>query len=120
MIIIQKILLAEDELIIAKVLQKILEHRHFEVRLVSDETEAVNAASDFNPDLIILDIHLRNKSCGIRAGRDIRKKGITSPIIFTTGNSFEQTKNEIKDIPKSHLFIKPVDTDQLIKFIEEL
>ncbi len=114
---IKKILIAEDELLIAKVLKMVLEKKHFEVMQVSDEANAVKQSAEFSPDLIIMDIHLKNKSNGISAGKQIRKNGIRCPIIFTTGNSFEQTKEEIKSIENSHLFIKPIDSDQLIKYI---
>jgi two-component system response regulator VicR len=117
---IRKILIAEDELIIARVMKKVLERMDFEVCQVSDGPEAIQAAASFKPDLVILDIHLQNKSCGILAGKEIRKAGSTCPIVFTTGNSFEETKKEIEDVPDAHLFIKPVDTEELVKFIRTL
>lgn len=115
---VKKILIAEDELLIAKVLKMVLEKKHFEVMQVSDEVGAIKLSGEFCPDLIIMDIHLKNKTSGISAGKQIRQNGIKCPIIFTTGNSFEQTREEIKSIENSHLFIKPVDSEQLLKYIE--
>lgn len=116
---IRNILIAEDELLVAKVLKMTLERRNFQVQHVTEELAVVAAASEFKPDLIILDVYLKNKSSGINASKAIRANGIVCPIIFTTGNSFEQTREEIKNISNSHLFIKPVDVDQLIRYIEE-
>lgn len=115
---IKKILIAEDELLVAKVLKMALEKKHFEVMHVIDEENAIKTANEYLPDLIILDIHLKNKTNGVNAGKEIRKNGIKSPIIFTTGNSYEQTKKEISDIENCHLFIKPIDSDQLLNYIE--
>ncbi|MDP3557213.1 MAG: response regulator [Bacteroidota bacterium] len=115
---IKKILIAEDEILVGRVLKIVLEQKNFEVIHVVDEESAIAVASDFKPDLLIMDVFLKNKTSGLNAGRQIRKNGIFSPILFTTGNSYDQTKKEILNIENSHLFIKPVDIDQLLKYIE--
>jgi DNA-binding response OmpR family regulator len=101
-------------------MKRVLEQHSFEVMQVGDEENAIRIVQEFNPDIIILDIHLKNKTSGIAVGKEIRKRGFQCPILFTTGNSFEQTKEQIQVIENCHLFIKPVDTDQLIKFIQNL
>lgn len=115
---IKKILLAQDELLVGKVLKMVLERKQFEVIHVVDEENAINVALEFKPDLIILDVYLKNKSSGINARTQIRKNGNVNPIIFTTDNSYEQTKKEIINIENSPLFIKPVDVQQRLKYIE--
>jgi DNA-binding response OmpR family regulator len=115
---IKRILLAEDELLVAKVFKMLLEKNKFDVMLVTEEFQAIESASEFDPDIIVLDVCLKNKSSGINAAKVIRKNGIKCPIIFTTGNSFEQTKGEMEKIENTHLFIKPVDVDQLLNYIK--
>lgn len=115
---IKKVLIAEDELIVARVLKLMLEKKNFQVTHVSEGEQAISVSKELNPDLIILDVYLKNKSSGIKAGEQIRKNGNNSPIVFTTGNSYDQTKDAIKDISNSHLFIKPVDVEQLIRYLE--
>jgi DNA-binding response OmpR family regulator len=85
---------------------------------VVDEDAAVEAVITFKPDLLIMDVFLKNKTSGLNAGYRIRKSKIEKPIIYTTGNSLQQTKESIKDISNSYLFIKPVDIEQLISFIK--
>lgn len=114
---IKKILIAEDELLVAKVLKLVLEKNDFEVKHVIDEEDAIQEAIKYKPDLIVLDVYLKNNSSGINAGKKIRKNGMICPIIFTTGNSLEETKVEIMEIENSYLFIKPVDPEQLIHFM---
>ncbi|HXC06569.1 MAG TPA: response regulator [Bacteroidia bacterium] len=116
---IRRILLAEDELIVARVLQKVFEQSGYQVYQVSDGGDVISAVGEFKPDLIILDVHLRNKSSGIQAGRSVRQQGFTGPLLFVTGNSFDQTLEEIRDITNAHLFIKPVDSHQLIRYIQK-
>jgi AmiR/NasT family two-component response regulator len=86
---------------------------------VVDEDAAVELAISFGPDLIIMDVFLKNKTSGLNAGRPIRESKIEKPIIYTTGNSLQQTKESIKEISNSHLFIKPIDASHLIKYIED-
>ncbi len=116
---IKKILIAEDELLVAKVLKLMLEQKGFEVKHVVDEETVVESAGTFDPDLIIMDVFLKNNTSGLNAGHRIRKSKIEKPIIYTTGNSLQQTKELIKEISNSHLFIKPIDASHLIKYIED-
>ena len=118
--ILKRILIAEDELLIAKVMKMILEKNQFTVTHVVDLTNAISVAKEFKPDAIILDIFLKNNISGIDAAKEIRKNGFDGPIIFTTGNSFQETKEEIQEITNASLFIKPVDTESLVTYLETL
>jgi DNA-binding response OmpR family regulator len=51
----KKILLVEDDLMLAQVYQSRLEMEGFEVRHVANGEDALTAAVDFGPDLIVLD-----------------------------------------------------------------
>ena len=66
---IKKILIAEDELLIAKVLRLQLEKLGFEVANVAEANDAFNMATQFQPDLIIMDVYLKNKTTGIEAAK---------------------------------------------------
>ena len=53
-----KVLIIEDEVDIAELQEMILIPEGFEVRTVQDPLLAVNAASEFLPDVILLDLNL--------------------------------------------------------------
>jgi DNA-binding response OmpR family regulator len=57
-----KILIVEDENILAKVLEEKFKNVDFEVELVYDGEKALPAVKDFNPDIILLDLILPKKS----------------------------------------------------------
>jgi DNA-binding response OmpR family regulator len=116
----KKILIAEDELLIAKVLKLVLEKKQFEVMHVTDGEAAEEKAMTFKPDVILLDVFLKNNTCGIDVAQNLREKGENCPIIFTTGNSYEQTTSDIKNISNCHLMIKPIDIDQLLDLMQEM
>ena len=57
-----KILLAEDELLIAQCLKMELEMEGYEIcSFVSEGEEAVKTAKKEEPDIILMDIHLSGK-----------------------------------------------------------
>ena len=91
-----------------------LEKLDFEVKHVVDEEKAVEIAFEFNPDIINLDICLKHNSSGIQAASKIRNSGINAIIIFTTGNSLEQTKIDVKNIQNSTVLIKPIEINQIL------
>ena len=53
-----KILIVEDEEILAKVLEEKFIDNGFKVSIVSDGEEVISTAKKFNPDIILLDIIL--------------------------------------------------------------
>lgn len=78
----QKILIIEDETELAEVLRDYLIHHQFDCRIVMDGGVALDAFSDFRPDMVILDLMLPNKD-GLALCREIRQHHDT-PIIMTT------------------------------------
>lgn len=116
---VKKILIAEDELLIAKVLKMQLEKLGFAVENVTDADSAFKRALETKPDIIILDINLKNKSSGIEAGKSIRGAGINTPLIFTTGNSYDATLLQVAEMGNCSLLTKPVEIEFLIETINK-
>lgn len=117
---IKKILIAEDELLFVKVMRLEFEKRGYQIESVLEAEKAYEKALEFKPDLILLDVRLKNNSSGIEAAKKIRAEGIETPIIFTTGNSFESTNNQIRDISNTNILIKPIDFNELFDVISKL
>ncbi|MFZ2167666.1 MAG: response regulator [Minisyncoccia bacterium] len=57
-----KILVVEDEAVLAKVIQEKLERSDYEVVIASDGEAALSLAKSFNPDGIVLDLLLPKRS----------------------------------------------------------
>lgn len=117
---IEKILIAEDELLFVKVMRLEFEKRGYQIESVLEAEKAYEKALEIKPDLILLDVRLKNNSSGIEAAKKIRAEGIETPIIFTTGNSFESTNNQIRDIANTNILIKPIDFNELFDLISKL
>ena len=80
-----KILLAEDEALIAHCLKMELELNGYDVcSFVASGEEAVEIAKKEDPNIILMDIHLSGKMNGIEAAKKIIEHN-KIPIIFMTG-----------------------------------
>ncbi len=115
--LIKKILIAEDELLIGLALKMQLEKLGFEVANITEANEAFNVAIEIQPDIIIMDVYLKNKTTGIDTAKRLREIGNETPIIFTTGNSLNETLLQINEISNSKALSNPVEFDVLVDLI---
>jgi PAS domain S-box-containing protein len=113
-----KILIVEDELVIALSIQKSLESLDYEVTgFVATGEEAVDKALGQNPDLILMDIILSGAIDGIEAARRIRKK-TDIPIIYLTANADSATVDRARDTLPYGYLNKPVNERDLFTNID--
>jgi two-component system KDP operon response regulator KdpE len=113
-----KVLIAEDEALIAKVIETVLKKNGFEVARTNNGEEAVSLAHVFKPDVMIMDVRLKGSMSGAEAVRNIRGfSGV--PVIFTTGNSKESVERSVLGLEPYRVLIKPVDMSELMKAIRE-
>jgi CheY-like chemotaxis protein len=104
-----KILIVEDEAIIAKGLKMELEEFGYNIlKPVAKGEDAVPIAIQENPNLILMDIRLAGGLNGIEAAeRIILKKNI--PIVFMSGYATEEIKERTQKIKPLAFLEKPVD-----------
>ena len=79
----QRILLADDEASIRRILETRLKMAGYDVYTAQDGEEAVNAFNKYNPDLVVLDV-MMPKMDGYGVTREIRRTSDV-PIIILTG-----------------------------------
>jgi DNA-binding response OmpR family regulator len=85
-----RILVVEDETIVAEVVERFLRREGYETMVVGDGSEALDALGGFIPDLIVLDVMLP-KVDGLEVCRQVRARGET-PIIMLTARGEETDK----------------------------
>jgi len=114
----KNILIVEDEGTIALELQnKVEEWGYSVVGTVSSGEEAIVVALNKHPDLILMDIILKEKITGIEAA-NIIKNSIDVPIIYLTAYGDEKTIDKAKiTFPQAYL-LKPFDDKELKLTIE--
>jgi len=109
----EKVLIVEDEVIVALDIKKTLQIFGYEVsECVTNFDSALKSIKDNVPSLILMDINLKNSKNGIETVREIQKiKNI--PVIYITAYSDEETiKNAAKTNPLGYL-LKPFKREEL-------
>lgn len=86
----QRILVVEDELMVAEVVERYLRRDGYDVRTVHDGNDALDSVDSFRPDLIVLDLMLPGTG-GRDVCRQVRSRSQT-PIIMLTARSEEIDK----------------------------
>ena len=114
-----KILIADDEIEIRKVLRLLLENAGHEIIEASDGEKACLAVSgDPSIDLCIMDITMPNMS-GIEATKRIREFS-TLPILFLTARSLESDKEAAYSGGGDDYLVKPFSSRELLMKVEAL
>jgi two-component system OmpR family response regulator len=89
----KRILIVEDEPSIRENYVQALNSHGYEVQAVADRKSATNLFSSRLPDLVILDISLKNDpEGGFELCRNLRSRSKTLPVIFLTAHDSELDK----------------------------
>ncbi len=113
-----KILVVEDENIVALELKKRLKKLGYKIPSVaSSGIEAINKAEGFLPDLVIMDIRLKGDMDGTQAAQTIRER-FNIPIIYLTAHSDDETLKRAKQTEPYGYILKPFEEDDLRTAIE--
>jgi len=111
----QKILIVEDEVIIALHLKNLIQCLgKYECASVSSGEHAVELSKSFEPDLIFMDINLDGQINGIEAARQIRTKKDV-PVVFVSAFTDEDTIEEAKRTNPAGYLTKPIYAHEVEK-----
>ncbi len=114
----RKILVVEDEFMVAKYLQFRLPKLGYNVAgVVSSGEAALEKAAETQPDLILMDINLKGKMDGVEAAAQIRTL-FNIPVVYLTACADEQTLNRAGSAEPFGYLLKPFRDKQLQTTIE--
>ena len=113
-----RILLVEDDDIIAKVADWRLKNLGYEVcGRATSAAEAMELVVREKPDLVFMDINIRGDVDGIETAKMI-KKGFNIPVIYVTSHSDGPTLERAKATQPDGFIVKPFDDNDLRVAIE--
>ena len=117
----RRILVADDNVDLATSMGLLLELMDNEVRVVHDGMAAVDAASEFRPDVLFLDIGMA-KMNGLEACCEIRGKawGKEPVIVALTGWGQADDKRRSREAGFDHHLVKPIEPVVLERFLAEI
>ncbi len=114
-----KVLYAEDELFLGKIVRESLESRGFEVLMEEDGANVLDRFKKDKPDICVLDVMLPNKD-GFTIADGIRELDEIVPIIFLTAKT--QTEDVVKGftLGGNDYIRKPFSMEELIVRMQHL
>lgn len=114
-----KILLAEDEVSLGKIIKESLETKGFEVVHCVNGKDALEKYRTETPDILVLDVMMPKKD-GFTLAKEIRVENKTIPILFLTAKS--QTEDVVKgfNLGGNDYLKKPFSMEELVVRIKSL
>lgn len=114
-----RILIAEDEEMIRRALRTLLERSKYTVDAAADGTEALDLISAGHYDVIVLDIMMPGAD-GIEVLRNIRARGISTPVMLLTAKAEVEDRVAGLDAGADDYLPKPFATAELLARIKAL
>jgi DNA-binding response OmpR family regulator len=113
-----RVLVVEDDAEIADVLRRSLRQEGYEVKTSADGVEALDVATGFVPDLVVLDLGLPRLD-GVEVCRRLRAEGDV-PILMLTARAETEDRVSGLDSGADDYLVKPFERQELLARIRAL
>jgi len=113
------ILVAEDDLPVAKFLSSGLEAEHYDVRVTTNGGDVLRMLEDGPCDLLVLDLNLPGKN-GLEVLRDVRSRKPHLPVMILTGDARVEDRVGGLDSGADDYLTKPFAFSELLARVRAL
>ena len=114
-----KVLVIEDEKLVAESIRAILEHKGFDVETVYDGEAGTEYAELGIYDLLILDV-MMPKFNGFQVARQVRADRCATPILMLTARSDIEVRSQGLNAGADYYRTKPFDSRELLACVNAL
>lgn len=114
-----KILVVEDDLLVADTLKSTLSAHNYAVEVAHDGRAGLDCIEAFDYDLLLLDVMLPELD-GIALCRHVRSQGYMMPILLLTSNDSKHARAVGLDAGADDYVVKPFDPEELSARIRAL
>ena len=114
-----RILLVEDEIMLAEILSDTLSDRDFAVDLARDGVQGLELASNSQYDVIVTDV-MMPKMDGFTMVKKLRSQGCSTPVLFLTARCATEDVVKGFDLGGNDYLKKPFAIDELIARLRSL
>lgn len=114
-----KILLVEDEALLARIIKDSLESRGYQVAHAVDGNQGLEMFATQNPDIVVMDVMMPRMD-GFTLATEIRRYNTKIPIIFLTARSRVEDVVKGFEIGGNDYLRKPFSMEELIVRIKAL
>jgi signal transduction histidine kinase len=118
-----RILIIDDEVASASALTRVLTQAGYtDCTAITDPAVAAKRVLDFNPDLLLLDLHMEPISGLDVLGRinDVMSARTRPPVLVLTGDTTPEAKHDALSAGATDFLAKPLDPTEVILRIENL
>ncbi|KND41132.1 MULTISPECIES: response regulator transcription factor [Streptomyces] len=115
----QRILIVDDEPAVRDALKRSLAFEGYGTEVAVDGADALEKATTYRPDLVILDVQMPRMD-GLTAARRIRGAGDTTPILMLTARDTVGDRVTGLDAGADDYLVKPFELDELFARVRAL
>ena len=112
------VMVVDDEPRVCELFEKVLSEEGYRVLCASGGEQALALTAEASPDLILLDIVMPDFD-GVATLRELRKRGLRSPVIMLTAQGTLQTAREAMMLGAYDYITKPFNLDFLKSVLRE-
>ena len=117
-----RILIVDDDADTAELLVRFVSSETTETRVVTESAQAERAFEEFEPDLVLLDLHMPDPD-GFEVLR--RLQGVRTalgflPVIVLTGDTGKSARNEALVLGADDFITKPLDRHEVVLRVRNL
>jgi signal transduction histidine kinase len=112
-----RVLLAEDNLVNQRIGQRILEKLGCQVQIANNGREAITLAESAQFDVILMDLQMPGVD-GLQATRDLRLRGLRTPIVALTASVSEETRAASEVAGMDAFISKPIRVDEIVAMLK--
>ena len=116
-----RILVADDDRDTVLTLMMVLRHEGHEVKGVYKGADLIRAATEFEPDALIVDIHMPDVS-GYDVARRLADKHGAKPLLIGISGVYKSTPDLLmaKAVGFDHYLVKPCEPSDVLKLLAPL
>jgi len=114
-----KVLVVEDDRLVAQFLQRGLEEQGMQVEVVADGEAGLARGADVTFDLIVLDLRLPGMA-GSEVLRTLRDRGVATPVLILTAQDALESKVQALRMGADDYVTKPFAFEELLARVEAL
>jgi DNA-binding NarL/FixJ family response regulator len=120
----RKVLIVEDDTLLASLVQKSLIAEGFAVQTAADSAEARKKVNDFDPDLVLLDLALGDGPSGIQLAHSLHEtRPDIAVLVLTKYADAKSLSSQAMDLPDSVGFVRKqliAEPERLVEAIEKV
>jgi putative two-component system response regulator len=117
-----RILIVDDEPANILLLETYLENSGVEIRGISDSRQVESVFREFEPDIVLLDLHMPEPD-GLEVLRRLRSARESLgylPVVMLTGDTGKVARNSALILGADDFLIKPLDRDEVVLRVRNL